>query len=241
MLRRADSSPEGSWGLFQGGLRADAVHIPGRRHLNSPLGPESIPYLILASHRFLLQSKEKRTEIELVRPTSNTHRRPQLFGVAARRVGHLLRNCCPAFPLRCKMSAKLLRLMEKGFLPPKEIAEWRAAVGDGLSSAVGSPPEKTATGGLDGMALVPRGEDLGLGKDVFVWPHHTDPRKALFAMDGRMERCLPELRGSSGGPVEALAAAAQLTADVRRTMAEADEVARGKVGHFVLCCLELIT
>jgi hypothetical protein len=32
-----------------------------------------------------------------------------------------------------------------------------------------------------------REEDSKLGEDIFVWPHPTDPEKALFVVDGVAE------------------------------------------------------
>jgi hypothetical protein len=34
--------------------------------------------------------------------------------------------------------------------------------------------------------------DLGLGKDVFIWPHTTESGKALFVVDDMAERAARE-------------------------------------------------
>ena len=109
-------------------------------------------------------------------------------------------------------------------------AEVDAVLGDGA-------PEE--------LALIRRGVELALGgEDHFVWPHPTDPGRALFAVDdaavrdawANASRGNEEVRVNLSKIRDTLVAAIELTSDAMLSMA-GDMLAIGRVSSFALLSL----
>ena len=140
-LRHGTSFPGGLWGLSRGRLHAGVVHVPGCRHINSPLNLSLSLTFVLAFDRRLLQMREQKGTERL---GSRGLPRSRASGCCLSGVVIIccqLHRRCPPFCPCYRMSewvpsevteARLQRLVEKGLLPPKKVAGWRAAAGDVL-------------------------------------------------------------------------------------------------------------
>ena len=98
------------------------------------------------------------------------------------------------------------------------------------------------------MTLSFREEDSELGEDFFVWPRPTDPRKALFVVDGVVERAIGEAASQSCEGVwetlsrlgDTIAVVAQLGVEAQHQMADEVEV-QAQVGPvFVMLALFML-
>jgi hypothetical protein len=100
--------------------------------------------------------------------------------------------------------------------------------GVGSLSATSPPFTKVIFDGLAMSTLSFREEDSDLGEDFFVWPHPTDPGKALFMVDDAFERAAGEAASQSREGVQetlsklddAIAVVAQLGTEAQCQMAD---------------------
>lgn len=105
-------------------------------------------------------------------------------------------------------------------------------------------PRGDAPEALEELALVLRGRQLVPGEDLFVWPHPSDPYKALFVMDGAAERAMwtsasrgnEECQANLSRIRDSLVVTTELVSGTMLMMAS-DVLATGRVSDFALLCL----